>query len=90
MGQTDLDTGGTQQFHTEYASVRAKVLQWSVEQRTALVHELIDTIARPQSTGVQRVGTLHTALGLLRTSNPAPSDEQVQNWLDEYRTEKYG
>ena len=74
----------------EYDSVRATVLQWSVERRTALVHDLIDTIAHPEGAPAQRVRTLDTALGLLSTDGSVPSDEQVQTWLDEYKTEKYG
>lgn len=89
MGQVDLRTGGTEGFDAEYESIRATVLRWPIEQRTALAHELMDTLAHFESGGVQRVRTLDAALGLLRTDLPAPSDEEVQSWLDEYRTEKY-
>ena len=34
--------------------------------------------------------TLPKALGLLASDRPAPTDEQVQAWLDEHRMEKYG
>ncbi|HEX8596999.1 MAG TPA: hypothetical protein VF952_00600 [Chloroflexia bacterium] len=74
----------------EYDSVRATILQWLVERRTALVHDLIDTIAQPEGAPAQRVRTLDTALGLLSTGGSVPSDEEVQTWLDEYKTEKYG
>ncbi|HEX8217761.1 MAG TPA: hypothetical protein VF914_00965 [Chloroflexia bacterium] len=90
MGQSQPKTSHAQGFDAEYASVRSTVLQWSVELRTALVHELLDTIGRSEDASAQRVRTLDTALGLLRTDADAPSDEEVQSWLDEYKTEKYG
>ncbi len=34
--------------------------------------------------------TLSQALGLLATSAPPPSEEEVKQWLEEHRTEKYG
>jgi PHD/YefM family antitoxin component YafN of YafNO toxin-antitoxin module len=34
--------------------------------------------------------TLQKALGLLATSYSPPSDAEIEQWLDEHRTEKYG
>ena len=34
--------------------------------------------------------TLQEALGLLAKGGPAPSDAEIQQWLDEHRIEKYG
>ena len=36
-----------------------------------------------------RQATLGRALGLLATNQPAPSDAEVQSWLDEHRQVKY-
>lgn len=33
--------------------------------------------------------TLKKALGLLATNGPAPTDEEVEQWLREHRLEKY-
>ncbi len=77
-------------FDAEYDSVRATILQWPVERRAALVHDLMDTIAQAESVSAQRAKTLDIALGLLSTDGPAPSDEEVEAWLDDYKTEKYG
>ncbi|MDQ5826930.1 MAG: hypothetical protein M3441_22385 [Chloroflexota bacterium] len=74
----------------EYDSIRATILRWSIERRTALVHDLIDTIAQSEGAPAQRVRTLSTALGLLSTDGSAPTDAEVQTWLDDYKTEKYG
>lgn len=38
----------------------------------------------------QRQRTLDRALGLLATDQPAPTDEEVEQWLEEHRQEKYG
>ena len=90
MGQSQPKVSHAQGFDAEYDSVRSTVLQWSVELRTALVHELLNTIARSEDAPARRVRTLDRALGLLRTDADAPADEDVQSWLDEHRTDKYG
>ena len=89
MGQAEPQTGLTQGFDAEYDAVRATVLKWSAERRFALMHELGHMIAGSENAPVQRVRTLDKALGLLRTDRPAPSDEEVQSWLDEHKAEKY-
>jgi hypothetical protein len=37
-----------------------------------------------------RKQSLQRALGLLATDKPAPTDAEVEQWLEEYRQEKYG
>jgi PHD/YefM family antitoxin component YafN of YafNO toxin-antitoxin module len=37
-----------------------------------------------------RRNTLDKAWGLLATDRSAPSDAEIEQWLDEHRTEKYG
>lgn len=32
----------------------------------------------------------HQMIGIAATGKPAPSDEEVAQWLDDYRTQKYG
>ena len=39
---------------------------------------------------VPRENTLDKAAGLLRLKGPAPTDEQVRQWLDEELLRKYG
>ena len=46
--------------------------------------------ADPQPEKRPRNRTLHRALGLLATDKAAPTDEEVERWLDEHRQEKYG
>lgn len=56
-------------------------------------------VSRPESTHASteapaesqpRKRTLQRALGLLATDGPAPTDEDIERWLDEHRQEKYG
>ena len=72
-----------------YDSVLQTVRQWPPDRRFALVRDVIDTLETEVSPSRPRRKTLKKALGLLATSRPTPSDAQVQQWLDEHRTEKY-
>lgn len=69
-----------------YEVILAAVQQWPAPQQMALVQDVLKTLelARP------RQATLSRALGLLATDQPAPTDEEVKQWLDEHRMEKYG
>jgi hypothetical protein len=75
-------------FELSYESVLRVVHTWPAEQRYMLVHDLLKGMA-PDEQGRLRVDTLPQALGLLRTDQPPPSDEEVARWLHEHRTEKY-
>lgn len=64
---------------------------WPPEQRFLLVQDLLLSLASEiKKTVKQRNNTLDRALALLATDRPAPSDEEVEQRLDEYRIEKYG
>lgn len=71
----------------DYNKILQLVNQLPVRQRFALVHDVLNTL-EPQP--MQKEPTLPRALGLLATTKEPPSDDQVDQWLDEYRTEKYG
>lgn len=66
----------------EYDRMMAQIRRWSPDRRLILVHDILNTLSgapkRPQ-----REPTLHRALGLLATEQPAPSDEVIQQWLRE-------
>ena len=42
------------------------------------------------STFPRKRNTLQKALGMLAANQPAPSDADIEQWLHEHRTEKYG
>jgi uncharacterized protein (DUF433 family) len=48
--------------------------------------EIIARVEPPK----QRRRTLDRALGLLATDGPAPTDDEIKQWLDDHRMEKYG
>ena len=77
---------------TNYDNVLNIVRQWTMAERYALLQDVLKTLA-PESaeSALPRVRerTLQRALGLLATEQPAPTDEEVQQWLDEHRMEKY-
>jgi hypothetical protein len=73
-----------------YDSVLQTVRQWPPDRRLALVRDVINTLATEVFPSRPRRKTLEKALGLLATSRPAPSDAEIQQWLDERRMEKYG
>ena len=73
-----------------YDSVLQTVRQWPPNRRFALVRDVIDSLATEVLPSQPRRKTLQEALGLLARSGPAPSDAEIQQWLDEHRIEKYG
>lgn len=76
-----------------YEATLNAIRQWTMAQRIALLQDVLKTLA-PETTesALPRVRerTLQRALGLLATEQPAPTDEEVQQWLDEHKMEKYG
>ncbi len=75
---------------TSYQTVLNTVRQWPPDRRFALVQDVINTLASEVAHPRPRHKTLEKALGLLATDQPAPSDAEIQQWLDEHRMEKYG
>ena len=66
------------------------IRQWPPDQQFSLVQSVLQSLAPKVSQRKrQPKPTLDQALGLLATTAPAPSDMQVQAWLEERRTEKY-
>lgn len=71
----------------DYETILQLVYRLPTRQRFALVHDVLQSL---EPSLPQRQPTLSQALGLLATTKGAPSDEEVQSWLDEHRVEKYG
>ena len=66
------------------------VRQWTFDERLALVQEVLNTLQpKPENAPFTREKTLHKALGLAATDEPAPTDAEVEQWLDEHRMERY-
>lgn len=73
-----------------YRSVLKTIGEWSPEWRLALIRDLVQSLQTEWQTQHPRKPTLQKALGLLATDKPAPTDEQVKDWLGKHRTDKYG
>lgn len=63
---------------------------WPPSKRFSLVQEVLRTLAAETASTGQRSPTLNQALGMLATDRPAPSDAEIDAWLDEHRMQKYG
>lgn len=67
------------------------VRQWPLGTRLTLVQDILKTVQQEQEgTSFKRKKTLHQALGLAATDQPAPTDAEVSGWLDERRNERHG
>lgn len=66
------------------------VQTWPNAHRLRLVQDILHSIEAEIEAQPLPKKTLEMALGLLATDNPPPTDEEVVQWLDEYRMEKYG
>ena len=75
---------------TNYQTVLKTIGAWSPEWRLALIRDLLQMLQTEWHTQHMHKPTLQKALGLLATNQTAPTDAQVQEWLEEHRTEKYG
>ena len=75
-----------------YESVLKTIRQWPKPQRFMLVQEVLRTLAPESEVGKpqRRERTLEQALSVVKLNGPAPTDEEVRQWLDEHRMEKYG
>ena len=73
----------------DYETVLQMIRRWPTAQRFALMQELLRALATEVATP-QVKHTLPRALGLLATNQPAPTDSQIKQWLNERRLEKFG
>lgn len=76
-----------------YDAVLDIIHKWPASQRYLLVQDVLKTL-EPQDELQERPqrarDILATARGLLATEQPTPTDEEIAQWLEEHRTEKYG
>lgn len=73
-----------------YETILQTIHNWPPARRLTLVQDILKTLAPEVETTRPRRSTLEQARGLLATSQPPPSDTDVERWLDEHRLEKYG
>ncbi|MBI1765964.1 MAG: hypothetical protein HYR56_31555 [Acidobacteria bacterium] len=75
---------------SNYDLVLSTVRQWPTAQQMELVQDVLRELSPRIAPPKKRQKTLVRALGLLTTEQPAPTDAEVKQWLDEHRMEKYG
>ncbi len=69
--------------------VKEQVFKLPPSDRLALISAIIESLQdQPVSAG-DRSGAIQRMRGLLKTDQPAPTDEEVAAMLDERRVEKY-
>jgi hypothetical protein len=76
--------------NANYEGVLNIVRQWPILEQMALVQDVLKALTARLEPARRPGGTLSRALGLLATDQPPPTDEEIEQWLDEHRMEKYG
>jgi hypothetical protein len=77
---------------TELTDVLDRVKTWPVENRIALVKQVLETLT-PATSGrssVPRGPSAAEIIEVFKSDRPPPDDATVRQWIDEYRMEKYG
>lgn len=76
----------------DYKAILAAINAWPLPYRLALMQEIL-RVMTPEMSPTQPSQSKHgfeRARGLLASDQPPPSDEEVEQWLEEHRMEKYG
>ncbi|QYX30205.1 hypothetical protein [Sphaerospermopsis torques-reginae] len=69
--------------------LKEQIFQLPSSDRLALVSAIIESLQNQPTFNVDRSGAIQRMRGLLKTDQPAPTDEQVAAMLEERRVEKY-
>jgi dihydroneopterin aldolase len=76
--------------NTDYEATLKNIRQWTAAQRFALVQDVLKTLAPEVEKPSVRERTLERALRAVPLDRQPPTDEEVKQWLEEHRMEKYG
>lgn len=68
----------------DYMEILEAIRKWPRQMQARLVHDLASTT----STRTHKA-TLAEALGMLKTSEAPPNDQEIKQWLEEERMRKY-
>ncbi|MCY7272541.1 MAG: hypothetical protein LH702_02030 [Phormidesmis sp. CAN_BIN44] len=69
--------------------LKQQVFKLSASDRLALVSAILESLQDTQISESDRSGAIDRMRGLLKTDQPAPTDEEVAAMLEERRVEKY-
>lgn len=73
-----------------YRQVLAAAASWSAAERFSLIQDLLQTLTPDPVSPEERRAAIERLEGILVTSEPPPTDEDVYRMLEERRLEKYG
>jgi hypothetical protein len=71
------------------AEVLDRVKAWPLPMRITLARRILETAETPSIAAPPRTMSLDQVIGLLRTSGPAPTDEECERIIEEERMRKY-
>ncbi|MBD2627796.1 hypothetical protein [Trichormus variabilis] len=69
--------------------LKEQIFKLPSSDRLALVSAIIESLQNQPTFEVDRSGAIQRMRGLLKTDQPAPTDEKVAAMLEERRAEKY-
>jgi len=79
-----MSTASSDSINAVFEQVRG----WPEDQQVLLASRILESLRRDDAT--PRKKTLGDLLGLLATDEPPPTDEEVDQWLEEERLRKFG
>ncbi len=74
----------------EYTSILETIRHWPPDARRGLMNDVLKTLVEETPALSPRGLSAAQVVGLLRTSGPAPTDEECDQILEEERMRKYG
>jgi hypothetical protein len=69
--------------------LKAQVFKLPPSDRLALISAIVESLQDTSVTQPERSAAIRRMRGLLKTDQPAPTDEEVATMLEERRVEKY-
>lgn len=69
--------------------LKAQVFKLPPSDRLALISVIVESLQNTPVTQPERSSAIRRMRGLLKTDQPAPTDEEVATMLEERRVEKY-
>lgn len=69
--------------------LKAQIFKLPPSERLALISAIVESLQGTPVTQPERSSAIRRMRGLLKTDQPAPTDEEVATMLEERRVEKY-
>jgi hypothetical protein len=74
----------------DHEAIEQAIAAWPVEEQIALARQILERASKPAPPQPTERSTWEALYGIASTGQEPPSDEQVAQWLDERRMNKYG